>query len=68
MRGQQYRLKTPKLVVTFKDGRKTSITIPHGVKVEVLGQLDGFLWKRKPVVMFTTAIRKRGEQLDGHHR
>ena len=68
MRGQQYRLKTPTLVITFKDGRKTSTTIPHGVRVEVLGQLDGFLWKRKTVVMFTTAIRKRGEQLGGHHQ
>ncbi len=68
MREQQYRLKTSTLVITVKDGKKTSITIPDGGEVEVLGQLDGFLWKRKTIKMFTTAIRKRGEQLDGHNR
>ena len=67
MRGQPYRLKTPTLVITVKDGRKTSITIPHGGEVKLLGQLDGLLWKRK-TLMFTTAIRKRGEQLGRHDR
>ena len=47
MREQQYRLKTSTLVITVKDGKKTSITIPDGGEVEVLGQLDGFLWKGK---------------------
>jgi hypothetical protein len=68
MREQQYRLKTSTLVITVKDGKKTSFTIPHGSEAEVLGQLGGFLWKRKTIKMFTTAIRKRGEQLDGHRR
>ncbi len=68
MREQHYRLKTSTLVITVKDGKKTSITIPGGGEVEVLGQLDRFLWKRKTIKMFTTAIRKRGEQLDGHNR
>jgi hypothetical protein len=72
MREQRYRLKTPTLVITVKDGQKTSITLPRGSEVEVLRQLCGdrradVLWKRK-TMMFTTAIRKRGEQLDGHHR
>jgi hypothetical protein len=65
MREQQYRLKTSTLVIRVKDGKKTSITIPHGGAVEVLGQVGRFLWKRKTIKMFTTAIRKRGEQLDG---
>jgi hypothetical protein len=68
MREQQYRLKTSTLVITVKGGKKTSITIPDGGEVAVLGQLDGFLWKRKTIKMFTTAIRKHGEQLDGHNR
>lgn len=68
MREQQYRLKTSTLVIRVKDGKKTSITIPDGSEVEVLGQLDGFLWERKTIKMFTTAIRKGGEQLDGHNR
>ncbi len=62
------RLKTSTLVITVKDGKKTSITIPHGGEVKVLVQLDGFLWRRKTIKMFTTAIRKSGEQLDGHHQ
>jgi hypothetical protein len=68
MREQQYRLKTSTLVIAVEDGKKTSITIPHGGEVEVLGQLDGFLWRRKTIKMFTTAIRNLGEQLDGHNR
>ena len=68
MREQQYRLKTSTLVIAVKDGKKTSITIPHGGEVEVLGQFGGCLWKTKIIKMFTTAIRKPGEQLDGHHQ
>jgi hypothetical protein len=55
MRGQQYRLKTPTLVIV-KDGLKTSITIPHGIEVKLFGQLDGDrlldgLWKRKTMMI-----------------
>jgi hypothetical protein len=67
MRGKPYRLKTSTLVITVKDGLKTSITIPHGSEVKLLGRLDGVLWKRK-TLMFTTAIRKSAEHLDGDHR
>jgi hypothetical protein len=55
MREQQYRLRTSTLVITVKNGKKTSITIPHGGEAEVLGQLRGFLLKRTTIKMFTTA-------------
>jgi hypothetical protein len=56
MRGQPYRLKTSTLVITVKDGLKTSITVPHGSEVKLLGQLDGDrlldgLWKRKTMMI-----------------
>ena len=71
MRGQRYRMKTPTLAIMAHDGQNTPITIPKGGEIQVVdGPLDGdrlvdVLWEYKPVMMFTTDIRERGERLDG---
>ncbi len=69
IRGQRYRLKTPTLAIINQDGQNRPITIPHGAVVKVIdGPLDGnrlvdVKWDGKTVMMFTTDIRERGEQL-----
>jgi hypothetical protein len=69
MRGQRYRMKTPTLAIMIDDGHKIPITVPRGGEIEVVGgPLDGdrlldVRWEGKPVMMFTTDIRERGERV-----
>ncbi len=69
IRGQRYRLNTPTLAIVNKDGQNRPISIPVGAVVKVInGPLDGnrlvdVKWDGKTVMMFTTDIRERCEQL-----
>ncbi len=69
MRGQRYRLNTPTLAIINQGGQSRPITIPPGAVVKVIdGPLDGnrlvdVKWDGKTVMMFTTDIRERCEQL-----
>ena len=71
MRGQRYRIRTPTLAIMDHDGHKIPIMVPVGSEITVVdGPLDGnrlldVEWAGKTVMMFTTDIRERGEQLDG---
>jgi len=69
IRGQRYRLNTPTLAIINQDGQNHPITVPSGAVVKVIdGPLDGnrlvdVKWDGKTVMMFTTDIRERCEQL-----
>ena len=69
IRGQRYRLNTPTLAIVNQDGQNRPISIPSGAVVKVTnGLLDGnrlvdVKWDGKTVMMFTTDIRERCEQL-----
>ena len=67
--GQRYRLNTPTLAIIKQNGQNRPTTIPPGAVVKVIdGLLDGnrlvdVKWDGKTVMMFTTDIRERCEQL-----
>jgi hypothetical protein len=69
IRGQRYRLNTPTLAIIKQDGQNRPTTIPLGAVVKVMDSpLDGnhlvdVRWDGKTVMMFTTDIRERCEQL-----
>ena len=69
IRGQRYRLNTPTLAIIKQDGQNHPTTVPLGAVVKVIdGLLDGnhlvdVRWDGKTVMMFTTDIRERCEQL-----
>lgn len=71
MRGLRFRMITPTLAIRDQDGLKIPVTVPKGSEIEVVdGPLDGdrlldVLWEGQAVMMFTTDIRERGEQIDG---
>lgn len=71
MRGLRFRMITPTLAIRDQDGLKIPVTVPKGSGIEVVdGPLDGdrlldVLWEGQAVMMFTTDIRERGEQIDG---
>ena len=69
IRGQRYRLNTPTLAIIKQDGQNRPTTIPPDSVVKVMdGLLEGnrlvdVRWDGKTVMMFTTDIRERCEQL-----
>jgi hypothetical protein len=69
MAGDEYRIKSPTMVLFLEDGRHVSQMIPADSVVVVQSEtfngnrLIEVLWAERKVMMFTQDIRSRGEKI-----
>jgi hypothetical protein len=67
--GEVYRLNSATFGIHSKDGKRTSITVPQGALITVIGgPLDGTrlvdcLWVDMELLMFTMDLRERGTKI-----
>ena len=72
-KGRKFRLITPAVGVTSKDGNRVPITIPKNAIVEVTtGQLNyermmEFQWERTNVMLFPQDVRERSIPVKQSH-